>query len=384
MTDTRYDVAVIGLGAMGAAALAHLAQRGVRTIGIERFERLHELGASHGESRIIRKAYFEDPAYVPLLEHSYELWKELERESRRTLLDFTGVLFVGTPESESIAGTLRSAQRYNLPLETYNSAELAASFPGTMPRPDEIGLLERQAGIAFPEAGVDAHLDIATSRGAKTRFSTRVVRHEKRGGIHRLSLEDGSTIGAQRIVFCAGMWSAELLPELSLPLRIQRNVQIWFQPKTAAYDHGRFPAFLVERADLPAALYGFPAMHGKLKAALHRFGESVDPENLDRHIRDSDIGAVAGALDQWMEGAAGSYVRGRVCTYSLTPDGNFIIDRHPSDGSVTIACGFSGHGYKFCPVVGELVADLSLAGGTTREIGFLGIDRFNQSSMRVI
>ncbi len=384
MTGTRYDVAVIGLGAMGAAALAHLARRGVRAIGIERFKRLHEQGASHGESRIIRKAYFEDPAYVPLLERSYELWQELERESGRTLLDFTGVLFVGAPERESIAGTLRSAQRYKLPLETYDSKDLAARFPGTTPRPDEIGLLERQAGIVFPEAGVDAHLEVATARGAQTRFSTRVAHHERRDGAHRLSLEDGATIEAAHIVFCTGMWSGQLLPDLSLPLRIQRNVQVWFEPKTTAYDRGRFPAFLVERADYPAALYGFPALHGSLKAALHRFGETVDPENLDRHIRDSDVGAVARALDQWMKGAAGTYVRGRVCSYSLTPDGNFIIDRHPADASVTIACGFSGHGYKFCPVVGEIVADLALDGGTAREIGFLGINRFNQSSMRVI
>jgi sarcosine oxidase len=380
----RYDVAVVGLGGMGAASLAHFARRGIRAVGVERFARLHENGASHGETRIIRKAYFEDPAYVPLLQRTYELWHQLEKESRRKLLDLVGILMVGTPEREGISGALRSARQYDLPLDVYDADQIARRFPGTMPQPNEIGLLERDAGIVFPEPALDAHLEAATAHGAETRFCTRLLTHDKADGVHRLSLDDGSTIDSARLVFCPGMWTGALLNELDLPLRVQRNVQVWFEPVTAHYDRGVFPTFFLERPEFPAPLYGFPTINGTLKAALHRFGENTDPERTDRRIRDGDVTIVGTTLEQWMKGAAGSYARARVCAYTLTPDGHFIIDTHPDDASVTIACGFSGHGYKFCPVVGEIVADLALEGGTRYDIGFLSMKRFSQSSMRVI
>lgn len=380
----RYDVAVIGLGGMGGASLAHLASRGVKAIGIERFERLHQKGASTGESRIIRKAYFENPAYVPLLERSYELWNELEAQSGRKLVDFVGILMVGTPDREGVAGTLRTAREFDLPLEEFDAAQIARRFPGTLPRRDEIGLLEHKAGIVYPESALDAHLTVAAAHDAEMRFNTRVDSLDKRDGVHVVTLDDGTTIEAARLAICPGMWAQQLLADLRLPLRVQRNVQIWFEPNNAHFDYGVFPTFFLERADLPAPLYGFPAINGALKSALHKFGNFVDPEKVERRIHDDDATIVGGALDDWLEGAAGSYLRGRVCTYTLTPDGNFIIDKHPDDPTITIACGFSGHGYKFCPVVGEIVADLTLDGGTRHPIGFLGMNRFSQSSIRAI
>ncbi|MBV8583500.1 MAG: N-methyl-L-tryptophan oxidase [Candidatus Eremiobacteraeota bacterium] len=380
----RYDVAVIGLGGMGAATLSHLARRGVHCIGIERFERLHENGASHGESRIIRKAYFENPAYVPLLERSYELWRELQATTDRKLVDFVGILMVGEPGCEGIAGTLRTAKQWNLPLDEFDADQIARRFPGTMPRPAEVGLLERQAGIVFPEPALDAHLNVATQHGAEMHFSNGVERWEKHDGTHRLTLADDTVVVADKVAVCPGMWASKLLAELELPLRVQRNVQVWFEPHTNHFDRGVFPTFFIERLDLPGPLYGFPAMNGTMKAAFHRFGETVDPDRIDRRIRDDDVTIVGNALDEWLEHAAGSYVRGRVCTYTLTPDGNFIVDKHPNDPSVTIACGFSGHGYKFSPVIGEICADLVLDGGTRHDIGFLGMNRFSQSSIRPI
>jgi len=374
----RYDVAVVGLGGMGSAALCHLARRGVRAIGIERFERLHEQGASTGESRIIRKAYFENSAYVPLLERTYQLWRDLERESHRTLLDLVGVLLVGAPERESVSGALQTAKIYDLPLEEFDATQIARHFPGTLPRPDEIGLLERDAGIVFPELALGTHLDMAALHGAEMRFDSRVQSWKRSDGVHSLELEDGTAIEADRLIFCPGMWTAALLADLALPLRVQRNVQLWFEPTTSHFNRGSFPAFLVERLDLPAPLYGFPAIDGALKAALHKFGNFLDPERIDRRIRDDDVVVVGNALDEWLPGAAGSYLRGRVCTYTLTPDSNFIVDKHPHDPSVTIACGFSGHGYKFCPVIGEILSQLSLDGGTPYDIGFLSLSRFTK------
>ncbi|MEO6834709.1 MAG: N-methyl-L-tryptophan oxidase [Candidatus Tumulicola sp.] len=371
-----YDVAVIGLGGMGAASLAHLARRGVRAVGIERYARTHELGASTGGSRIIRKAYFENPAYVPLLERAYALWHDLEIETQRTLIDLVGMLVVGGPEREGIVGTLRSARRHDLPLDVYDAGDVTRRFPGTTPRPNEIGLFERQAGIVFPEAAREAHLEVASSRGAELRFETRVESFERRDGVHAIALGDGTTLETTRIVLAPGMWTPALLAGLGLPLRVQRNVQIWFEPSIRQFDRGIFPAFFVDRAELPAPLYGFPAIAGSLKAALHAFGDLTAAEGLDRDVREGDVANVRNALDAWIPGAAAKYGRGKVCAYTLTPDGNFIVDHYPGDSSITLACGFSGHGYKFCPTIGEIVADLAMDGGTRFDIGFLRLARF--------
>lgn len=372
----RYDVAVVGLGGMGAAALAQLCRRGVRAIGIDRFARGHALGASSGESRVIRTAYFEDAAYVPLLQRSYELWEQLQVETNQRLLDLTGILMVGAPEREAIAGTLRAARQHDLPLETLEAGEIARRFPGTTPRSDEIGLLERRGGIVFPEAGVRAHLSAAEARGAQLRFETHVRSWVAKAGAIRLHLHDGAVVEATRLILAPGMWSSELLEGLPLPLRVQRNVQIWFEPATQRYDRSAFPVYLVDRAELPAPLYGFPAIAGALKAALHAYGPDTTPSSIDREVRDADVAAVADALDRWMPGAAARYLRGKVCPYTLTPDGNFIVGLHPQVAGVVVLCGFSGHGYKFCPVVGEIAAELALDGGTRFEIGFMTPRRF--------
>ncbi|HTU83679.1 MAG TPA: N-methyl-L-tryptophan oxidase [Candidatus Acidoferrales bacterium] len=372
----RYEVAVVGLGGMGAAALAHLAGRGVEAIGIERYPRSAPGGASCGETRMIRKAYFENASYVPLLERAYDLWYELEAETDRRLIDLVGVLMVGAPERTAIAGTLRTAQEYDLPIEIFDAEQLARRFPGTHPRPQEIGLLERQGGIVFPERAVEAMLHAAEARGATAIFETRLERWTTHAGTHRLALDDGRTVEASRLVICPGMWAAELLAALNLPLRVQRNVQLWFEPSTTLFDRGLFPAFFVERLELPAPLYGFPAIDGQIKAALHGFGDLTDPERVDRRVRDGDVTIVRDALDEWIGSAASRYARGRVCTYTLTPDGNFVVDRHPHDPSIAIACGFSGHGFKFCPVVGEILSDLVLDGGSPYDLDFLAVDRF--------
>lgn len=376
----RYDVAVIGLGGMGASSLAHLARRGVRAVGIERFGRLHGDGGSSGESRIIRKAYFENHAYVPLLERAYRLWDELGERRGRALIDMAGLLMVGAPQRRGIAGAIESARRFDLPLMTYDADQIARRFPGTRPRADEIGLLERDAGIVFPEAAVDAFLGEAEDHGATTMFEQCVESWERNGGTYRVALASGDVIEASKLVLCPGVWAPSLLPSLRLPVRVQRNVQLWFEPSTPQFDRGVFPTFFVERIELPAPLYGFPATGGTLKAALHGFGDAVDPERPDRRIRDSDVTVVRDALDEWIPGAASSYDRGRVCMYDNTPDGNFIVDRLAEDSGVTIACGFSGHGFKFAPVIGEIVAALTLDGGTDFDIGFLGLDRFSAIS----
>jgi sarcosine oxidase len=378
-----YDVVVLGLGGMGSAALARIAMRGKRVLGIEQFAEAHEFGSSAGRSRIIRKAYFEDPAYVPLLERAYELWREIERLSDTKLLDLVGLLLVGRPTSTTIAGARASAALHGLALEDLTRDDILARYPTLNVLEDEAGVFERDAGMVFPEKAIAAHLAVARAAGAETRFSTAVRSYESTpfrsyastSQCIRLTLDDGSTIDAARLAICAGPWLGEIARDLHLPLRVQRNVQVWFEPRTPAYGIDRFPAFLIERDGWPVPLYGFPDYGYGVKAALHAYGDITTPEALDRNIRDADIERVASALDAWMPGAAGRFLAGKACMYTLTPDEHFIIDLHPSDSRIVIAGGFSGHGYKFCSVVGEAIADLALDGGTSLPIDFLAIDR---------
>jgi sarcosine oxidase len=372
-----YDLAVVGLGGMGSSTAAHAAQRGRRVLGLEQFARGHALGASSGRSRIIRKAYFEHPAYVPLLVRAYELWHELERLTQTRVLDLVGLLLVGAQESATLTGALRSAREHALPLDTLTSADIRVRFPGATPRADEAGLFERDAGMVFPEAAVAAHLALAEAAGADVRFDSAVAAYRSVGDLLEIELADGTTVRSARLAICAGPWLARAFSRLPTTLRLQRNVQLWFRPETDAFASQRFPAFLIEREELPAPLYGFPDYGFGVKAALHGFGADLhDAGQIDRAIHDADITRVRSALDGWMPGAAQTFLDGKACTYALTPDEHFVIDRDPGDPRIVIAGGFSGHGFKFASVVGEIVADLALDGGTRHPIGFLGLDRF--------
>ncbi|MEO7039591.1 MAG: N-methyl-L-tryptophan oxidase [Candidatus Elarobacter sp.] len=375
-----YDLVVLGLGGMGSSVAAHAARRGKRVLGFERFARGHALGASSGRSRVIRKAYYEHPAYVPLLVRAYELWRELEAASAARILDLVGLLTVGAPDSEMILGAARSAREFDLPLERLDSEEIRRRFGGTAPLPDEVGLLERDAGIVFPEAAVAAHLALAEAAAAELRFETAVAQYESDDDAVRVVLADGSVVKTARLALCAGPWLGAIVSGLALDVRVQRNVQVWFKPTTRAFSADRFPAFFIDRPGWPAAMYGFPDYGFGVKAALHGCGEDTSADRLDREVHATDIASVRNLLDAWMPGAAGDFLEGKACMYALTPDAHFIIDRDPRDSRIVIAGGFSGHGFKFASVVGEIVADLAFEGGTRHPIGFLALDRFDQAS----
>ncbi len=370
----RYDVAIIGLGGIGSAVLADCARRGARVIGLEQFGPAHELGSSSGRSRLIRKAYFEDPAYVPLLLRSYDLWRELEVASGEELLTITGLLMVGPAGSPIVAGAQRSAREHALALEVLGQEQLRARYPTLRFLPDEIGVFEPDGGVLVPERAVEAQLRVATRAGAHLRFGTVVRQWEPVGDGFEVLLDDGAPISARTLVLAVGPWFAEAL---GVPLRIQRNVQAWFRPAPAAYSAGRFPPFLLERDHFPAPLYGFPDFGDGVKAAFHAHGAITTPNELRRAIDPArDLAPLAAALEEWMPGAAASFHSAKVCPYTLTPDGHFVVDRHPAHPGVILCGGFSGHGFKFAPVIGEIAADLALDGGTRHEIGFLSAGRF--------
>ncbi len=348
-----YDMIVVGLGGMGSATLAHCAKRRKRVLGIEQYARGHDLGASAGRSRIIRKAYFEGAAYVPLLQRAYELWRELERESQSELLDLCGMLLVGRNDGALLRGAAGSAQTYRLALEALTHREMLQRYPSLRLLAAESGLFERDAGMIFPEKAVEAHLRVAERAGAELRYEARVCGYASRpDGIH-VETDDGSVCSTHRLAVCAGPWLPRLAPEPDLPLRVQRNVQVWFAPTTDDYTRDRFPTFLLEREAMPAALYGFPDYGQGVKAAFHAYGDTTSAEDIDRTVRDADSSAIRTALEAFMPGSAGTFLSGKACMYTLTPDEHFILDRHPYDERIVVAGGFSGHGYKFCSVVGK-------------------------------
>ena len=377
MGTVQYDVAVAGLGGMGSAILAHCAGRGVSAIGFEQFERGHDLGASSGKTRLFRKAYFEQPAYVPLLHRAYELWRELERVAAEDILRLTGVLSVGRESSKILSGTLQAAREHDLRVELLTQTAVLARYPTLRMRADEVAVFEPDAGVLKPERAIAAHLRVAAGYGAEMRFSAGMHGWSANDNGFEIQLVDGTRVSARALILALGPWFKQTLEALGVPVRVQRNVQAWFTPATRAYDAGVFPGFLVDRVELPAPLYGFPDFGGGVKAAFHGFGELTDAEHLDRAVDISrDIEPIARALEEWMPGAAGTFLEAKPCMYTLTPDEHFVVDRHPDHAKLIVCGGFSGHGFKFAPVMGEIAADLALDGGTRHSISFLSLARF--------
>lgn len=371
----QYDVVILGLGGMGSSALYHLAQRGKRVLGLEQFEPAHSLGSSHGQSRIIRQAYFEDPAYVPLLLRAYENWAAVERQSGKQLLQKTGGLLVGQDSSAVIRGATRSAQEWGLAHELLAAKEIRRHFPAFAPRPDEVGLFEPEAGALDPEASILTHLELATKAGAEVRFGHPVLewRVLTGGGVLVRTAEGEFT--AERLVITAGAWLAKLAPELGLPLQVERNVMHWFEPLAPASD---LPVFIVERPGVPL-FYGFPDLggHGP-KAALHHSHLLTTPGEIDRTVAPGEGEALRRIVADWMPGVIGPIRRSAACMYTNTPDEHFVIGRHPEHEQVVIAGGFSGHGFKFVSVVGEILADLATKGSTALPIGLFDPTRFGR------
>ncbi|HEY3662357.1 MAG TPA: N-methyl-L-tryptophan oxidase [Chthoniobacterales bacterium] len=378
-----YDVTIVGLGGMGSAILAHCAQRGASVIGLEQFTRGHDLGSSTGRSRMIRKAYFEDPAYVPLLLRAYDLWRELETASGQHLLQITGLLMVGHETAEVVAGAQLAAREHNLPLESLTARAIRARYPMLRVLNDEIGVFEPDGGVLDPERSVEAHLQAATAAGAQMRFETIMQSWEATEDGFVVRLGDGTTVTSRALVLSLGPWFKDILGQLGVATRVQRNIQAWFAPATNDYTAGHFPPFLLDRKGLPSPLYGFPDFGDGVKAAFHAHGVLTDAAHLDREIDPAwDIEPIVRAMEEWMPGATATFRSAKPCPYTLTPDSHFVVDRHPDHPRLILCGGFSGHGFKFAPVLGEICADLALEDQSRHEIGFLSLRRFANSADR--
>ena len=364
-----YDVIVIGLGGMGSAAAYHLAARGQRVLGLEKFTPAHDKGSSHGGSRIIRQSYFEDPAYVPLLLRAYELWDELARDSGRDVYRMTGGLFIGPPDCLTVAGSLRASRQWDLPHDLLDEDEIRQRFPNFTPQPGDIALFEAKAGFARPELTVQAHLDLAEKAGAALRFGEEVIEWSEtaRGVTVRTA---AGTYTAGQVVICPGAWAPQLLADFGIPITVERQVLYWLDPVGGVEPFVDHPIFIDEDAS-GMQIYGFPAIDGPrggVKVAFFRKGIECTPDTIDRTVHDREICEMRDRAAQLLPALDGPCIHSATCMYSNTPDQHFVIARHPDTENVTVACGFSGHGFKFVPVVGEILADLATTGATTHPI----------------
>jgi sarcosine oxidase len=375
-----YDVVVVGLGAMGSAAAAELAGRGAAVLGLERFGAGHDRGSSHGGSRIIRQAYFEDPSYVPLLLRAYEGWERLERDSGRDLMTLTGGLMIGPPGSRTLEGSRDSARRWGLAHELLGAADLRRRFPQLRPAEDDVALYEPAAGFVRPEEAVRAALQIADQRGAEMCFDTPVLDWEATGDGVRVRTAD-RTVEAGRLVVAGGAWAPDLLAGLGLPLVVERQVQYWFAPLGGVEPFLSHPIWIWEdRSGVQP--YGFPAHEAGrgVKTAFFRMGQETTPDTIDRTVHPAEVERMRAALAAHVPALAGPLLDARTCMYTNTPDEHFVIAALPGSPQVAIAAGFSGHGFKFAPVVGEILADLALDGGTPQPIDLFDPARFSAAS----
>jgi sarcosine oxidase len=383
---SEYDVIVVGLGGMGAAAAYALAARGQRVLGIEQFTPAHPLGSSHGGTRIVRKAYFEKPDYVPLLQRAYQLWDELSAAFGTQLFTRCGALMLGAPDSAVVSGTLASARRWGLPHEVLDAAGLRARYPQFALAADQLAVYEADAGFVRPEVTTLANLELAADAGAELWFDTVVEQIELGpGGVHLVA--GGEQLHAPRAVIATGAWAGRLANLDQYPIQAQRQTVHWLRPRTsvADFDPEVFPVYLWSFPVAPGAdrleVYGFPHQAGDegVKAAFYHDGLNLDvnPDTMQRTVSEAECDALRQVLAPALPSLDGDCVGNQACLYPSTPDDDFVVGFHPgSSGRVVLALGFGGHGFKFVPVVGEIVADLVVDGSTRHDIAFLSPERF--------
>ena len=372
---TKFDTIVLGVGGMGAAACYELARRGHRVLGLEQFSLVHDRGSSHGESRIIRKAYFEHPDYVPLLHRAYERWHELEQMTGQILLRPTGLVLSGPAEGETIRGARLSAKLHGLELQNLTSMEARQRFPGLKFPVEHDIAFEPGAGTLLVDACVQAHVDEAIRHGAILQGNELAMNWSSDGQSVRVRTSNQEYV-AQNLIVTAGAWTNCCLGEIGMKLNVLRKFVGWFPIQTDEYLATRgMPTYFFEL--LGGTFYGFPSFDGAtIKIAEHSGGEPVlDPIQVDRGCRPNDLERLHEFLKTHLPGIHPNPVKHSVCLYTMTSDHHFVIDVHPHWSNVVFASGFSGHGFKFCPVVGEVLSDLVESGKSSYSIKFLALTR---------
>lgn len=374
---THFDVVVIGLGANGSSAIYHLSKTGCKVCGIDRFTPPHTQGSSHGQSRIIRQAYHESPMYVPLVKAAYTLWDELEQVSGKKLFLKTGGIILGNADSTIVKGARLSAKMHGITYEYLDSVNIQKRFPALQPTMDTVAVVEKNAGILFPEKCIKTNLEQAGNKGAVLLYNESVTSVIPNGHTVEIITNKG-TYNTRKLIISTGAWMNELVPELHLPLSIKRQVQYWFvntneqlQPNLLP---DKLPIYLWEYK--PGKIfYGFPDLGDGVKIAPHHEGQAVHPNSLSQQVSDAEIDSMKQLADQYLNIAA-RFSYSAVCMYTNTPDEHFIIDYHPQYNNIIIASPCSGHGFKFSSLTGKMLADMALEKDVQFDITPFSINRF--------
>ncbi len=375
-TRRQYDTIVVGLGGMGSATLYQLAKRGRRVLGIEQFDIAHDMGSSHGVTRILRLAYHEHPSYVPLVRRALDLWRDLERKSGERVLHVTGTLDAAAPDNPGFSGALHSCEEHELPHEVLTGAEVTRRFPGYRLPAETMAVFQRDGGFLLPERCIASFTELAQRLGAAVHTNERTLTWQPTGNGVRVRTERGE-YESDTLVITAGAWVSKLLPSLRTAALPERQVLIWMDPRRPElFTPGRFPVFSLTIED--AHYYGTPVFGVpgfKLGRSRH-LREQVDPDTIDRQPNARDEAILRELAEQYFPDAAGPTCDMKVCMFTNSPDGHFIVDRLPDAPEVVVAAGFSGHGFKFASVIGEVLADLALDGATRHDIGMFRLARF--------
>ena len=372
------DVIVVGLGAMGSATADQLAGRGFDVLGFDRLHPPHDQGSSHGDTRLIREAYFENPQYVPLVQRAYELWQELGDDSKRTLLGISGGLMLGSREGSLVGGALRSAEAYELPHEVLDAKTVRERYPAFELGDEHVAVWEPRTGSLLPEACIEAQLERAALRGARLRFDEPVRTWS--ADAHGVEVQtDQGAYRAAKLVLCSGPWVGEMLQDLNLPLSVSRQPLFWYEPRDVGLlEAPRFPAYIWEH-EPGRYFYGFPLRAGEAKVAFHMPGGRGSEGDPWGEIRAGEEAPLTQVLERHMPAVPGRLSRAVVCRYTNLPDAHFLIDVHPQYANVVVASICSGHGFKFSPTMGEILADLATTGETRFDIGLFGIERYRDA-----
>lgn len=380
----RYDVIVLGVGGMGSAAVYELARRGQKVLGLERYDIPHAMGSSHGLTRIIRLAYYEHPSYVPLLRRAYELWRDLQKKAGEKLLHITRSIDAGPVGSGLFEDSLKSCQLHRLKFEALTGEQLGWRYPGYNLPGSHLCLLQPDGGFLLPERCIVQYVTLAQARGARIQAREQVLGWEaSSSGNGVLVFTDRGEYQADRLVISAGAWSSKLVRELRGKAQPERQVLGWFQPdKPKLFLPENFPVFnlLVDEG----RYYGFPlfGVPGFKIGLYHHLNEQVDPDTVDRDCALRDEKPLRIAVEKYFPAAAGPLMAMKTCMFTNSPDEHFILDLHPQYPQVSIAAGFSGHGYKFCSVIGEVLADLATRERTHHDIAMFRFARFAKKPKR--
>lgn len=383
MMRNNFDVIVLGVGSMGSSTCYNLAKQGFKVLGLEQFDIPHDQGSHAGQSRIIRKAYFEHPDYVPLLERAYQNWKELEEVTRAQVYFPTGLLYAGKPSDVLIKGVRESATKYDLVVESLSNQEAKNRFSAFHIPEDYDVWYEVDAGFLTPERSILLFAEQAIRLGASIRTKEKVFEWKREGDGIVVKTNKG-IYQSKKLVITAGPWAGQLIPSLQNKLAVTRQVIAWVNTKqTESYSFGKFPCWLIDDDSKPGMYYGFPqlpvAQFGVplgMKLAYHYPGDVSQPDQVNRDTSVDDEEHLVQALHRFLPNAYATTHTVKTCLYTNTPDEHFVIDFLPGyDNQVAIAAGFSGHGFKFVSVIGEIMADLATKGKTELPIDFLNVQR---------